>query len=365
MPIAGLSEQRRLPRLGKIHLGIKKKSAGGAEYPASTDYFVLPQDNPAYNELVRLFGDKPKELRILIPVEDAERWASQYYKAYSRTRGLICRGDGAVALRMIDTATGTIANRDTKTIEMREIPCQGRSCPEYTAKPQACREMMNLQFLIPEVPGLGVWQIDTSSINSIRNINSEAALIKRIYGRIAMMPLSLTLEPQEVNNPDDGKKKTVHVMHLRSKANLLELVKASQAYQLNAGPVEIPEPDDSEPEIIEAEVADPAPEVRSDDERLFAPEETQPVQKAPAQVVTAKRTSKVAATYPQEKTSADSVTEKDITTIYQLKQMCFKLWKMQPPDVLAELGVKADSDLAEKPWDCFLKIKAVKSGPTS
>ena len=32
--IAGLSEARRLPRLGKIRLGIKLKSAKGTEYPA-------------------------------------------------------------------------------------------------------------------------------------------------------------------------------------------------------------------------------------------------------------------------------------------------------------------------------------------
>ena len=42
MPIKGLSEQRRLPRLGKIRLGVKKKNQKGIEYPASTDYFVCP-----------------------------------------------------------------------------------------------------------------------------------------------------------------------------------------------------------------------------------------------------------------------------------------------------------------------------------
>ena len=34
MAIKGLSEVRRLPRLGKIRLGIKKIAASGKEYPS-------------------------------------------------------------------------------------------------------------------------------------------------------------------------------------------------------------------------------------------------------------------------------------------------------------------------------------------
>ena len=100
MPIKGLSETRRLPRLGKIHLGVKKtKVINGreVEYPSAVDYFVFPEDNAHYDELVRVFGDKPKELRVLIPVEEEDRFASQYYRCYyrdkwlRRKRPMICR----------------------------------------------------------------------------------------------------------------------------------------------------------------------------------------------------------------------------------------------------------------------------------
>jgi hypothetical protein len=114
-------------------------------------------------------------------------------------------------------------------------------------------------------------------------------------------------------------------------------------------------------------VNDPAPE---DDSRLF--DESAPVQTQAAPVVTeAKRTDKtkpagrIAGTYPTQPASAEGVTEKDITTIFQLKQAAFKFFKLQPQDVLKELGVKADGDLTDKPWDCWLKIKAAKVGPTT
>ena len=254
-PIKGLTEQRRLPRLGKIRLGIKKKSERtGNEYPSATDYFVCPP------EVQEVYGPKPKRLEIIIPVEDDELWASQYYRQYSRTRGLTCKGDGETCRRMIDRATGAVANRDTKNgnVAWEEgLPCEGKVCSYYQQK--ACQEVMNLQFLLPRVKGLGIWQIDTGSINSIRNINSCAAMIRAVCDRVSWIPLVLSLEPTEVVNPDDGKKKVVHCLNLRHEAGLAELLSTShkpKAELLIAAPAEDEEPEDKTTEV-EPEPEDP------------------------------------------------------------------------------------------------------------
>ena len=236
MPIKDLSDTVRLPRLGKIHLGYKHPEKG---YPVKTDYFVFPKEHSDYKKLVEVFGEKPKELRILIPVEDEELWATQYYKAYSLTRGLVCKGDGEVAMRMVDVKTGGMPDKETGTIQMKEMTCAGKECPEYKAK--KCGETMNLRFVLPEVPGIGIWQIDTGSINSILNINSCANLIKKAFGRISLIPLKLTLEPIEVNNPETGKKQTVFVMHLRTSVTIAQLADAAreQAKTLMLQPVDL------------------------------------------------------------------------------------------------------------------------------
>lgn len=231
MPIKNLSEETRMPRLGHIHLGIrvpvikdgvpKMQDGKPVMRPEKTDYFVLDKLNSGYQKIVDLFGPQPKELRILIPVEDEELWATQYYKMYDMTRGLICRGDGENSSRMIDVKTGNLPNKDTGTVGMKDMICAGKNCPEYKAK--KCGEVMNLRFILPEVPGLGIWQIDTGSINSILNINSCAKMIKAAFGRISMVPLSLTLEPIEVNNPETGKKQKVYVLNLRSTVTLAQL----------------------------------------------------------------------------------------------------------------------------------------------
>ena len=227
MPIKGLTERRRMPRIGKFHLGIKvtknKKGEDCAPYPRATDYFVYPEEGSAgyelIDELIKEYGEKPKELPIIFPLEDEEAICSQYYRCYSRSRGLVCRGDGETCMRMIDTDSGDLVNKDSENTELREMTCGGRECPNY-AKGN-CREIMNLQFMLPKISGLGVWQIDTSSINSIRNINSCLELIRSVYGRVRMVPLFLSIEPMEVT-PPNTKKKTVHVLNLRSMDNMIE-----------------------------------------------------------------------------------------------------------------------------------------------
>ncbi len=241
MPIKGLTEKRRMPRIGKFHLGIKVQGKKG-EYPKAVDYFVYPEgDAPGVellDELTKAFGAKPKELRIIFPLEDEESIASQYYRCYTKSRGLVCRGDGEISMRVVDAKTGDLPTKDTSETALREMTCAGRECPNYQA--EQCREVMNLQFMLPEISGMGVWQIDTSSINSIRNINSCLDMIRAIYNRVAMVPLILTLEKMEVT-PPGGTKKNVHVLNIRSTDTMIEAVIKAQKppLELISGPPDI------------------------------------------------------------------------------------------------------------------------------
>ena len=102
MAIKGLSDVVRLPRLGKIRLGERAVNEAGKEYPRATEHFVVPA------EVQEVFGEiAPTSLEIMFPVEDQGVFASQFYRSYSRTRGLVCKGDGDRAARLIDVATKT------------------------------------------------------------------------------------------------------------------------------------------------------------------------------------------------------------------------------------------------------------------
>ena len=215
MPIKGVSEVVRLPRLGKIRLGIKKENAEGTIYPSPTDYFVCPE------EVRKVFGEKPRELRIMFPTEDETQWASQYLRCYSETGNLICRGDGETAMATVETVNREAGSKGEIISKLLEMPCNPARCPIY--KQGHCRRVMNLQFLLPDCPGFGVYQLDTGSFYSIVNINSSLELIRGICGRLSMIPLSLRLVEQEVM--PEGKKKTVRILRLTAPYSMAEIQK--------------------------------------------------------------------------------------------------------------------------------------------
>lgn len=345
MPIKDLSDTVRLPRLGKIHLGIRDPERG---YPTKTEYFVLPKDHPDYAAIVKIFGDKPKELHVVIPVEDEEVWATQYYKAYTRTHGLVCKGDGDNAIRMVDVNTKTFPDKDTATMAMLDMTCAGKECSEYKAK--KCQETMNLRFMLPEIPGLGVWQIDTGSINSILNINSCAKMIKNAYGRISMIPLKLTLEPTQVNNPEDGKKQMVYTMHLRTNVTMLQLAEAART-QAKGLMLEAPDLEDAFKVQVEKDID----ELWPSDTAQSAKQATADAQRAKAEPA------KQAATKTRREVPVRG--PDTFKTLNDALRACRNDFGMQPEEVYRELGYKGKNDITEKPFEVYLKIKTLKACP--
>jgi len=209
MPIKKFKNQYRPQRQGIIHLGVKKiKSTdqGAIEYPHEVNYFVL-KDCP---ELVKIYGPDPedlenpddlhKELYITLPSARfdkdfdsyLEKVAPQYYKRY-RQSGLYCKGDGEAAVGI-----------DVKTKQMEEI-----KCPCDYLDSGDCKQIMIFRFRIQEIASFNIYQITTSSTNSILNINSfirdllEHCLVHRIDP--SSVKLSLRRELQTVQRMDEGK----------------------------------------------------------------------------------------------------------------------------------------------------------------
>jgi len=189
--IEGLSSIRRLPRLGKIRLGVKKVNANGKEYPSETDYFVCPA------EVCHACGLKPKELKISFPINDPEVIFPQCYKWYGSSKGLKCRGNGVEALRL---------NEDTG--EMEEI-----KCPCELLENGKCKQRASLVFNLLNVGIGGVYQIDLSSYHSIVDINSGIDYARALLNdQIAFVPFKLKRVPKETHN--DGKKQIHYTLQL-------------------------------------------------------------------------------------------------------------------------------------------------------
>ena len=195
--IIGLREKRRLPRLGKIRLGVKTKSAKtGNEYPTETPYFVCPP------EVERVYGKQPTELDVLFPLEDTSITIPQAYEYYGSGKGLKCMGDGETALRMDDTKHDMVE---------RECPCE-------LLEEKKCSKRMHLRVILPSVNIGGIYQIDTSSFNSIIDINSSVDYIRALVGRIALVPLKLKRVKTETHH--EGKKQYHYTLKLELEADI-------------------------------------------------------------------------------------------------------------------------------------------------
>lgn len=282
MPIKGVTDRPRLPRLGKIRLGVKVEQEGKASYPRAVDYFVCPP------EVQEVFGTEPKELSIAFPTDDFNQCASHWYRAYS-ARGLVCRGDGADARRLVDmkaTVSGDgelpeslhpehwkIATARSENTAYHQIECPPDTCPQFASK--ACRPIMNLQFMLPTVPGLGIWQLDTSSWNSIRNVLSGLELVQALIGRVSGIPLTLALVPLQVQ-PEGMAKKTVHVLRLTAPYRLADLYRRAalprgEVFMLPSPDLDAP--DDLVPEEVTDAVEVAAAVAATTEEDFFQPDE--------------------------------------------------------------------------------------------
>lgn len=341
-PIKGVSEVRHLPRLGKIKLGIKVEKPGKHPYPSPTDYFVVPDHIKGY------VGDKPKTLNIMLPTNNPEDFAPQYLKCYTMTQGLVCRGDGIQCRRKVDVDTGDAASSTTEEWEYKEMTCDPESCPEMVGDEEQhirphCRKVMNLMFVLPEVPGLGVWQLDTSSFFSIVNINSCLDVLRS--ARIPLMgtPLTLSLEPREVT-PPGIKKKTVQVLHLRSNLKLADLRrKALPAPPTTAvaKPEEEEPPEDLFPEEVLAEqegVSPPTP----------APE-------APLPPTSPRALTQKAQVKPR--VDWDKVTQDMVPDFLHLETVFCQLSGLSNRQMYAELGGGSRNSMTISAWEAFLTLK--------
>jgi hypothetical protein len=286
MPIKGISDEFRLPRVGKIHLGVKKQGAKG-EYPSPVPYFVVRESDTTPLEAAEAFKgiyhEEPTELHIMFPTNDPEDWSDQYLRYYTASWGLTCKGDGELGRAKWDGAAKTWASKQTKDWDWLYIDTCGEGCQLY--QEGRCKPVMRLSFLLRDVPGLGIWQVDTSSVHSMRNINGMVELVRRITGgRIAFFPFTLSRRQITVQ-PKGEKSKSVYILDLRPEG-LLTMAQAQALMEskaaLPAAMLPVPDeeevPEDLYPNGDKAEEVEPEEglpdDAREDDLRLpWAPAE--------------------------------------------------------------------------------------------
>lgn len=203
------SQVRRLPRLGKIRLGLKAQTQTGKTYPTEVDYLVCPP------EVEQVYGEKPTELDVMLPSDNPEEVFVQKYAMYGAGSGLKCHGNGEQAERY---------NEQTKNWDM--VPC---TCPNLKSDENprgACTPQSHLMVMLPKVSMGGCYQITTRSFHATVGINSSLDLIRALAGRIALVPLKLRRVPTVTQY--NGSKKTHYILNLILDASLPQIAELRQ-----------------------------------------------------------------------------------------------------------------------------------------
>lgn len=254
MPVEGVSNVRRLPRLGFIRLGIKKMSQGGKEYPSEVDYFILDPKtgNPSWDaelkaQFAKLYGEKPTCIKICFPPAPREMVFPQWRKAYTQGALLVCKGDGVEAAASTEEWAKRLPALDPPRDErgMFRVQCAGEECP-YAAE-RKCRITATLQVMLPEVRGTGCWQINTSSFHNIVTLNSAFDWLEGLCGRSAMIPVNLMRVPEAI--AFEGKRTTHYLLKVdQQSVSLMDLQKAAL---IPVTRFALPPPDETRDELLD------------------------------------------------------------------------------------------------------------------
>lgn len=186
--------QRRLAEAGRIRIGQQVATGNGRKRPEKlTTFRLTSSDRTRIQQAAQLFGGTPAEwdapagrqwevvtevdsLNVIVPPADMS--FSQHYELWS----------GGGCQRRCDGRYESIT----------EGPCvcdpEKRECTIHT----------RLSVMLRDLPGLGVWRIDTSGYYAAVELQGAVEVVQLAAGRGQMLPARLRLEQRMVKRLGEG-----------------------------------------------------------------------------------------------------------------------------------------------------------------
>lgn len=240
MPIHGLTNvPKQFVQIGTIRKGEMQAVKGDPtkQKPVDLDYFRVTfkagtHAIPAERELRKVYGEKPRELRMRLPYNTVEECWDAAFECYKKG-GLIAkagtRDTGPYWIFYRDPKDSEVLVRDSQPVGDRgrafiQKPFNVEDPIYFTSdnKPVEMQPTGRLNMVIPELAGVavGYFLFQPGSPRDIRNISAELGVYESIakqYGKtIAGMPFKLIRREEEVTKNikgvlSKGKSWVVHV----------------------------------------------------------------------------------------------------------------------------------------------------------
>ena len=198
--------QRTIPEAGRIRIGQQVPASGGRTRPAKLDTFRFTSaDRRRIEQVAAMFGGTVRpwaapagsqwevvttttEIEVIVPPQAMA--FSQHYELWS--------------------AGGCQRRCDGQTEHLSGQPCLCDPEDRAARVEGTCEIHTRLSLMIRDLPGLGLWRIDTQGWYAARELAGAVEVIAMAAGRGIMIPARLLLEQRSVKRPGkDGKPQTL------------------------------------------------------------------------------------------------------------------------------------------------------------
>lgn len=222
---SGISQlQPRLCEIGKIKIGelSERRTTGGRRLPKKLDHFVITSllrdeegDLLLDEEMNKKIGNNCRELDIYLAYDSPELNMPTFYGYFTQSK-LRCMGDGVTALRT------------TEEGDKEEIVCNPKTCEYF--KQKQCKPYGRLSVILSSADRIGgSYVFRTTSWNTLRNILTSMAFIRRISGGVlAGLPLKMRLMPMQVQPKELGRTVRIYTVNIEFDGSMTALMDAAE-----------------------------------------------------------------------------------------------------------------------------------------
>jgi len=201
MPIKTLQQQQA--QVGRIRIGQQVPTSNGKTRPAKLDRFRFTTPSRALADAVAArYGGEATEWKpdghaaefevvstaTTLPVLVPPNPVSQWYEMWS----------GAGCVRRCDGETETISAEGCK------CPLDHLERGDLAGKGQACKATTRLKVMLPELPGIGVWRLDTHGYYAAIELPQTADFLGAVTDAGGYIRATLALEERIVKRPGVG-----------------------------------------------------------------------------------------------------------------------------------------------------------------
>lgn len=213
MPLIDL--QRRFRELGRLRMGAVQVPAQGKPRPIKLETWRMTSSSEAllqaaaevYGGQVRRWENAPtdgdhfelfteaRSLPIVVP--PGETVLSQWYELWS--------GGGC------KRRCGGPNEEQTSRQALRDVPC---ACPlniaermELAGRGQACKPTTRLNVILPEIPDVGVWRLESHGYYAATELAGSYDLCRQGSAHGYLIAARLTIQPREVKKENEPTKK--------------------------------------------------------------------------------------------------------------------------------------------------------------